>query len=56
MSVSYGYTIEIKVKASIKSYLPSLFRVLRMQYGIYENELIQSIDPKNNLEQIFKSN
>lgn len=46
----------VKMKARIISYAPSLMKAIREIDGISEDDLIKSIDPKNNREQIFKMN
>ena len=48
--------IEVKAKGSVISYMPGLFQKIRQNAGIMEAQIIQSMDPVNNREQIFKSN
>ena len=50
------FVIEIQAKATVKSFAPSMFVKLRNSQGIQEADLISSLDPVNNREQIFKSN
>jgi hypothetical protein len=47
---------EVKVRGTIKSFAPSIFSKIRTMYGIEMFHLINSLDPVNNREQIFKSN
>ena len=50
------FVIDIKAKATIKSFAPTIFMKLRSIHGITETDIITSLDPINNREQIFKSN
>jgi len=40
----------------IKAYAPQVFKYIRFMDGVYENEIIKSLDPKSNRLQIFKTN
>lgn len=55
-SSSFQYVIELKIKGRITSFEPMTFMKIRQICGIKEDEIIQSLDPINNREQIFKSN
>ena len=44
----------MKVKASIKAYGQEIFKSLRKKQNIEEQDIIESIDPVNNVHQIFK--
>ena len=46
----------VKMKVRIISYAPGLMKLIRELDGISEEELIASINPKYNREQIFKTN
>lgn len=48
--------IEIKTHCEIKAYAPSIFLRIRNLYGIKNEDIIKSLDPINNRENIFKSN
>lgn len=50
------FVISIKVNAFVKSFAPSIFVKLRNINGIQEFDIINSLVPINNREQIFKSN
>jgi len=47
---------EITLTSKIHSYHPALFKTIRMLHGINEDDLISSLDPEHNSDQIFKSN
>lgn len=47
---------EVKMRAGIRSYAPNLLRQIRELDGIKEDEILESLHPKNNREQIFKTN
>lgn len=46
----------VNTGGKIRSFAPTLFLKLRMAYGIEESDVIRSLSPINNREQIFKSN
>ena len=48
--------IPVKAKGIITSFAPTLFKKMRKLNGIREPDLINSLLPENNREQIFKSN
>ena len=50
------FVIKIPAKAEIKAFEPSKFIQLQIQAGISLSDLIHSLAPVNNREQIFKSN
>lgn len=47
---------EVKMRAGITCYAPLLMRQIRDLDGVNEEELFESLHPKNNREQIFKTN
>lgn len=47
---------EVKMSAKIRSYAPALLQQIRSLDGIKESDLLESLHPKNNREQIFKTN
>lgn len=51
-----SFTQNVKLKVKIKSYSPSLFKTLRELDGMSEQEILNSLMPSNNREQIFKTN
>ena len=63
-SESFGYepsmrehfVIEINAKAKVRAFAPSLFLQLRTFHQISESDLLESLNPINNRENIFKSN
>jgi hypothetical protein len=46
----------VEVDIQIKSFAPQVFRYIRFIDKIQEIDIIQSLDPKNNRYQIFKTN
>jgi hypothetical protein len=50
------FIVSVKSEGKIISFAPTLFMQLRKQIGISEPDLINSLLPVNNREQIFKSN
>ena len=46
----------MKSQGKIVLHAPSLFKQLRVKYKIGDSELLNSLLPENNREQIFKSN
>ena len=47
-------TADVNIK--VISYAPQVFKYIRHMDGISDQDIIQSIEPKNNRYQIFKTN
>lgn len=48
--------MEVEANIMVSSYAPQVFKFIRCMDGVQDSEIMESIDPKNNRGQIFKTN